>query len=919
MLVAALVAGQIRAANVAAAIDMTLGDGLVVSGSVNLVYSPIDDGRVSLEVNGREILTTRESGAYTWMPERPGTYVHTHIAGTNVFMRRIACPAADDAKELELGWLNGPISNLFPNVYVSVTNVVIAPTVAWLPEGAFAGCKGLGLGTGVVIRDGCVLMVNGACPESVVLPADTRLIADGAFRNCAGLTSMTIPPGVTIVGSSVFDGCQGLTEMNFQGGPPEGFGSAGLPKAVLIRYNVDYQEQWLAVLAEFGFSNVASYRPFTPSISPESGTTFDGAETLTISISLLEDGEIHYTLDGTDPTPSSPRYTKKFRIGTKTTVKAIAVFEGGWCGPIATAVYAKDVCGDPVISLEDGTIFYSSNQKVSIATPDARGVLHYTVDGSEPTKSSPVYTGEFTIDATTTIRARVLSDEYLDSKIVSATLMRAWWTVETPVIASDSTFVGAIHDVTITCPTPQSTIYYTTDGTSPTPASTVYTGSFAITTSCVIKAVATRYDWKDSAVAEKSVERKWLPVSAPVISAASSFVGSRTPVQITCPTEGVAIYYTVDGSTPGTSSKVYKGVFYVSRSCVIRAVAIRYDDTYRGEAGAEFSVAKTWTRGDSLNAPDLRFESTGDLPWVVDTKVSHDGVESLRSGAIGDNQRTEVSTTVDGSGRLSFWLKVSSEDSGGYYDYDRLEFHVDDTVLCFDGELDWTNVVLRIDSDGPHDLRWIYVKDTEESAGQDCAWLDVVSWIPDGSDPIPEIVDPTPEKIAEVLREGVDPQLVECITNESEYVAFREWSGTVKDSAGNDAGETGVMLSQNAWVSYALGSETLLEAAPTDADLTVEAFEPKSGEDGKFDFTVSVKDVEVGGAAQTEAQKERVKENLKEVFGLEGGTDLTADGMSSKNVDITFGVPEDGKVRFTAGPSAGNAGAKAFFMRVRVK
>jgi len=123
------------------------------------------------------------------------------------------------------------------------------------------------------------------------------------------------------------------------------------------------------------------------------------------------------------------------------------------------------------------------------------------------------------------------------------------------------------------------------------------------------------------------------------------------------------------------------------------------------------------------------------------------------------------------------------------------------------------------------------------------------------------------------------------------------------------------MAAPNAWMSYALGSETLLEAAPTDEDLTVEAFEPASGESGKFDFTVSVKDVEVGGAAQTEAQREQVKENLKQVFGLEGGSSI--DGMTSDKVDITFGIPEDGKVKFTAGPK--DAGAKTFFMKVKVK
>jgi len=69
-----------------------------------------------------------------------------------------------------------------------------------------------------------------------------------------------------------------------------------------------------------------------------------------------------------------------------------------------------------------------------------------------------------------------------------------------------------------------------------------------------------------------------------------------------------------------------------------------------------------------------------------------------------------------------------------------------------------------------------------------------------------------------------------------------------------------------------------------------------------------VKDVEVGSAAAAA--------NLKKVFGLEGGSSL--EGLSSDNVDITFGAPENGKVKFIAGPNEANADATAFFMKVKL-
>jgi len=111
----------------------------------------------------------------------------------------------------------------------------------------------------------------------------------------------------------------------------------------------------------------------------------------------------------------------------------------------------------------------------------------------------------------------------------------------------------------------------------------------------------------------------------------------------------------------------------------------------------------------------------------------------------------------------------------------------------------------------------------------------------------------------------------------------------------------------NAWVSFALGQDAFLETPPTDDDLEIEEFVPSTAA-GKFDFTVSVEDVEIGSEAS--------KENLKKVFGLEGATSLSSDGFSSDKVDIEFSEPADGKVKFTAGPKDTSAGT--FFMKVKI-
>jgi hypothetical protein len=69
----------------------------------------------------------------------------------------------------------------------------------------------------------------------------------------------------------------------------------------------------------------------------------------------------------------------------------------------SNATYSQTVA-TPVISPVGGT--YTAAVTVSIATATAASTLHYTVDGSEPTTTSPVYGGPFEVGASATVRAR---------------------------------------------------------------------------------------------------------------------------------------------------------------------------------------------------------------------------------------------------------------------------------------------------------------------------------------------------------------------------------------------------------------------------------------------------------------------------------------------------------------------------------
>ena len=244
--------------------------------------------------------------------------------------------------------------------------------------------------------------------------------------------------------------------------------------------------------------------PSTPVFTPASGTVFDGMQSVTIECED-EDAAIYYTLDGSELTAESTPY-RRFRITGKTTVKAAAVNNGIW-SEIAVAHYALGNCVEPVIAPAGGSRFSHSNQTVSIAWNESDGVLRYTLDGSDPTEESAEYTGEFTISNTTTVKAKVFSDKYFDSDVVSATLVREWLQVATPVISAAAEFTGEKSRVTVSCATDGATIRYTIDGSEPSTDSEMYEGVFYVTNSCMIKAIAMMDDFLDSAVASASVTR----------------------------------------------------------------------------------------------------------------------------------------------------------------------------------------------------------------------------------------------------------------------------------------------------------------------------------------------------------------------------------------------------------------------------
>jgi len=129
------------------------------------------------------------------------------------------------------------------------------------------------------------------------------------------------------------------------------------------------------------------------------------------------------------------------------------------------------------------------------------------------------------------------------------------------------------------------------------------------------------------------------------------------------------------------------------------------------------------------DAKNLTFHSESASPWSVDSTNYHSSPGAARSGAIGDGGSTNIQAMVSGPGTLTFWWKVSSEQS-----YDWLRIMVDGVSRQqISGYIDWTQVTVSVTGAGTHTLQWQYDKDGSVSNGSDCGWIDDVVWTPSGT------------------------------------------------------------------------------------------------------------------------------------------------------------------------------------------
>jgi peptidoglycan/xylan/chitin deacetylase (PgdA/CDA1 family) len=358
----------------------------------------------------------------------------------------------------------------------------------------------------------------------------------------------------------------------------------------------------------------------------------------------------HHVCDGCDPAGGysvSPAIFSAFldwlapRSSSGTSVRTMSDVIGDKTAPTSAITCNSSSCSS----------WYSQPVSVSLSAADtgtAVTAIRYTTDGSDPTASSALYTGPFTVSTTATVKYRAwdmagnvettksqlvqfdfappVSSIACNSSVCSSSAYAA--PVSVSLSATDSGGSGGVE------------IHYETNGSDPGIFSPLYVASFTVSTTTTVK-----YRAWDSAGNVEATNSQLIQINTPApdttaptstiacngAACGSGWYAPSVSVSLSAsdPDDAVAaIRYTTDGSDPTTSSTLYSGAFGVSTSKTVKYRA--WDTAGNAEATkSQLILVDTFAPTVSITSPATGATVAGNVKIVVTAADAQSGVASV--------------------------------------------------------------------------------------------------------------------------------------------------------------------------------------------------------------------------------------------------------------------------------------------------
>ncbi|MDD2230699.1 MAG: chitobiase/beta-hexosaminidase C-terminal domain-containing protein [Candidatus Cloacimonetes bacterium] len=254
---------------------------------------------------------------------------------------------------------------------------------------------------------------------------------------------------------------------------------------------------------------------------------------------------------------------------------------------------------------------------VTITCETDRTNIYYTVDGTEPTKSSTPYQSPISINSTTTLKAKAF-DSWNELIPFESFISSATYTINLPAVATPSislasgTYTG-IQTTTISCSTSGASIHYTTDGTDPTETSSQYSSPISVQNTTTLSAKAFKASYNPSSTVTATYTFNLPTVATPTFNPTGGTYTSPKNVTISCFTSGATIRYTTNGTNPNATSAQYTGTISVTATTTLNAKAFKTGYNDSAVATAIYTFAGSFTENFESYA---NFAKTF-APWTL--------------------------------------------------------------------------------------------------------------------------------------------------------------------------------------------------------------------------------------------------------------------------------------------------------------
>lgn len=416
---------------------------------------------------------------------------------------------------------------------------------------------------------------------------------------------------------------------------------------------------------------------------------------LTVFLSCsTEHAEIYYTTDpDQEPLAKGTRYDAATGIPFTETMHLLAAArrtDKNWNdSEVLDTVFVKAdyTCQKPKLERSGNTLVVTSG------SGDSAEQFYYTTDGTVPTTSSTKYEAPIELTGNLTYQVIAAKPGKFNSEV-------AVYEENGFKVAKPTAEVKNLK-IVLGCATPDSRIYYTTNGDDPDKEGEIYTDSnpLPFNKSIInVRAIAKKDNYEKSDTINRIFNKVDYTCKTPVFN-----IGDDKMMTIRCGTAGATIYYTIDGETP---DQVYTEPVQLQKNGRISAIAKKDGELFDSEMAeitvSDFVVAAPVAVPDPTNkvlrwtcatpGAKLYYTIGGQTPTTADREYSE--VNGIK---LTDNRIVKVLAVAEG------FNATTSEYELDWFACDSIKLHYDGRWLSLSCSTPDASIHYTLDGSMPDD------------------------------------------------------------------------------------------------------------------------------------------------------------------------------------------------------------------------